>query len=118
MKFNFPAKSEGNFLELCFFILKICISVRYLHRFLFSRMIHTSLESVFTQLNFFLHNLAQMRFFGHEEGALLSFIPKTYRLVANKTMQTAYSGVQKSGIASSCCTFFAVNLIQERVLTE
>lgn len=51
----------------------------FFYRWNLFRMIHTSLESVFTQLNFFLHNLAQIRFFGHEEGALLSFIPKTYR---------------------------------------
>lgn len=44
----------------------------------FTRMINICLQSIFTQVNFFIHNLAQMKFSGHEEGALLSFIPKTY----------------------------------------
>lgn len=45
----------------------------------FARMIQSSLKSWFTQFNFFLHNLAQLRFTGdHNDGELLSFIPKTY----------------------------------------
>ncbi|KAK3101653.1 hypothetical protein FSP39_005228 [Pinctada imbricata] len=43
------------------------------------RMIEDSLKSVFTQFNFFIHNLAQIKFSSHQEGALLSFVPKTYR---------------------------------------
>lgn len=46
---------------------------------MFARMIQSSLKSWFTQFNFFLHNLAQLRFTGdHNDGELLSFIPKTY----------------------------------------
>lgn len=45
----------------------------------FARMIESSLKSWFTQFNFFLHNLAQLRFSNdHNDGALLSFIPRTY----------------------------------------
>lgn len=45
----------------------------------FARMIESSLKSWFTQFNFFLHNLAQLRFSGdHSDGELLSFIPRTY----------------------------------------
>jgi len=44
-------------------------------------MINQCLQSVFTQVNFFIHNLAQMKFSGHDDGTLLSFIPKTYRLL-------------------------------------
>lgn len=45
----------------------------------FAKMIHISLKSWFTQFNFFLHNLAQLRFGNSGEGGeLLSFIPKTY----------------------------------------
>ena len=44
------------------------------------RMIEQCLRSSFTQFNFFLHNLAQMKFSGHSEGALLSFSPKTYSI--------------------------------------
>ncbi|KAJ8868374.1 hypothetical protein PR048_029890 [Dryococelus australis] len=46
---------------------------------MFARMIEGSLKSWFTQFNFFLHNLAQLRFTGdHNDGELLSFIPRTY----------------------------------------
>lgn len=45
----------------------------------FARMIQSSLKSWFTQFNFFLHNLAQLRFTGdHNDGELLSFVPRTY----------------------------------------
>ena len=44
-------------------------------------MIEESLKSVFVQFNFFVHNLAQMKFSSHQEGALLSFVPKTYRYI-------------------------------------
>ncbi|XP_064599757.1 phosphatidylinositol 4-phosphate 3-kinase C2 domain-containing subunit alpha-like [Liolophura sinensis] len=46
----------------------------------FTRMIDESLKSVFTQFNFFIHNLAQLKFSSHNEGALLSFVPKTYSI--------------------------------------
>lgn len=45
----------------------------------FAKMIHISLKSWFTQFNFFLHNLAQLRFTGDDgNGELLSFVPRTY----------------------------------------
>lgn len=45
----------------------------------FAKMIQFSLKSWFTPLNFFLHNLAQLRFSGEEgNGELLSFVPRTY----------------------------------------
>lgn len=45
----------------------------------FARMIESSLKSWFTQFNFFLHNLAQLRFTGDQnDGELLSFVPRTY----------------------------------------
>ncbi|XP_062616262.1 phosphatidylinositol 4-phosphate 3-kinase C2 domain-containing subunit alpha-like isoform X2 [Saccostrea cucullata] len=47
---------------------------------MFTRMIEDSLKSVFTQFNFFIHNLGQMKFSSHQEGALLSFVPKTYSI--------------------------------------
>ncbi|XP_055957546.1 phosphatidylinositol 4-phosphate 3-kinase C2 domain-containing subunit alpha isoform X2 [Patella vulgata] len=43
-------------------------------------MIEESIKSVFTQFNFFIHNLAQLKFSSHNEGALLSFVPKTYSM--------------------------------------
>ena len=45
----------------------------------FAKMIHVSLKSWFVQINFFFHNLAQLRFSSDTpDGQLLSFIPKTY----------------------------------------
>ncbi|RWS31604.1 phosphatidylinositol 4-phosphate 3-kinase C2 domain-containing subunit alpha-like protein [Leptotrombidium deliense] len=66
-------------------------AVKYVHRALhpslseaeamseFTRMITESLKSKFTQFNFFIHNLAQLRFTGdHNDQLLLSFSPKVY----------------------------------------
>ncbi|XP_013408190.1 phosphatidylinositol 4-phosphate 3-kinase C2 domain-containing subunit alpha-like [Lingula anatina] len=50
---------------------------------MFTRMIEESLRSVFTQINFFVHNLAQLKFRGHTEGELLSFSPKTYSVATD-----------------------------------
>lgn len=48
----------------------------------FTRLIEESLKTRFTQFNFFLHNLAQLKFTAEDNGgSLLSFVPKTYRLV-------------------------------------
>ncbi|ALC43846.1 Pi3K68D [Drosophila busckii] len=47
----------------------------------FAKMIQSSLKSWFTQFNFFLHNLAQMRFNNDEgTGELLSFVPRKYTM--------------------------------------
>ena len=40
-----------------------------------------SLSAKSTQINFFIHNLAQMKFSSHAEGALLTFVPKVYKYV-------------------------------------
>ncbi|KAL4225582.1 Phosphatidylinositol 4-phosphate 3-kinase C2 domain-containing subunit alpha [Mactra antiquata] len=45
---------------------------------IFTRMIQDSLSAKSTQINFFIHNLAQLKFSSHSEGALLSFVPKVY----------------------------------------
>lgn len=46
----------------------------------FARLIESSLKSWFTQINFFLHNLAQFKISSEQEGGgeLLSFVPKRY----------------------------------------
>lgn len=47
----------------------------------FAKMINISLQSKFTQFNFFLHNLAQMRFSNETEGGtLLSFVPRVFTM--------------------------------------
>ncbi|XP_041367790.1 phosphatidylinositol 4-phosphate 3-kinase C2 domain-containing subunit alpha-like [Gigantopelta aegis] len=63
---------------------------------MFTRMIEDSLKSVFTQFNFFLHNLAQLKFSSHNEGALLSFVPKTYsKETDGKIVKVELLGYQK-----------------------
>lgn len=49
---------------------------------LLSRLIESSLGSVATKFNFFIHNLAQLRFSGlpANDEPILSFSPKTYTL--------------------------------------
>ncbi|KAH9500501.1 Phosphatidylinositol 4-phosphate 3-kinase C2 domain-containing subunit beta [Bulinus truncatus] len=44
----------------------------------FTRMIEESMKSVYTQFNFFLHTLAQLKFSSHNEGTLLSFVTKVH----------------------------------------
>lgn len=49
----------------------------------FARLIHSSLKSKFTPINFFLHNLAQLRASGDQSSntsELLSFMPRTYSM--------------------------------------
>ncbi|KAL8561409.1 hypothetical protein ACOMHN_037306 [Nucella lapillus] len=46
----------------------------------FTRLMEDSRGSLSTQFNFFIHNLAQLKFSSHSEGALLTFVPKTYSL--------------------------------------
>ncbi|MFT7814039.1 phosphatidylinositol 4-phosphate 3-kinase C2 domain-containing subunit beta isoform X2 [Arapaima gigas] len=46
----------------------------------FTRLIESSLGSVATKLNFFIHNLAQMKFASSEERPILSFAPRVHTL--------------------------------------
>ncbi|XP_051967813.1 phosphatidylinositol 4-phosphate 3-kinase C2 domain-containing subunit beta-like [Xyrauchen texanus] len=46
----------------------------------FTRLIESSLGSMATKLNFFIHNLAQMKFASSEERPVLSFAPRVYTL--------------------------------------
>ncbi|XP_041051192.1 phosphatidylinositol 4-phosphate 3-kinase C2 domain-containing subunit beta [Carcharodon carcharias] len=46
----------------------------------FTRLIESSLGSVATKLNFFLHNLAQMKFSNTDDRPTLSYTPKTYTM--------------------------------------
>uniref|UniRef100_A0A1B0DD91 phosphatidylinositol 3-kinase n=1 Tax=Phlebotomus papatasi TaxID=29031 RepID=A0A1B0DD91_PHLPP len=55
----------------------------------FAKMIHISLKSWFTQFNFFLHNLAQLRFNTDEDhGELLSFVPRTYTMAQDGRLRS------------------------------
>uniref|UniRef100_A0A5F9CN78 Phosphatidylinositol-4-phosphate 3-kinase catalytic subunit type 2 beta n=1 Tax=Oryctolagus cuniculus TaxID=9986 RepID=A0A5F9CN78_RABIT len=46
----------------------------------FTRLIESSLGSVATKLNFFIHNLAQMKFTGSDDRLTLSFAPRTHTI--------------------------------------
>lgn len=45
-----------------------------------NRLIESSLGSVATKLNFFIHNLAQMKFAGSDDRLTLSFAPRTHTI--------------------------------------
>ncbi|XP_065139171.1 phosphatidylinositol 4-phosphate 3-kinase C2 domain-containing subunit alpha [Paramisgurnus dabryanus] len=57
----------------------------------FTRLIESSLGSVATKFNFFIHNLAQMRFSGlpSNDEPILSFAPRTYTLKQDGRIQDA-----------------------------
>uniref|UniRef100_A0A3B4BE66 Uncharacterized protein n=1 Tax=Periophthalmus magnuspinnatus TaxID=409849 RepID=A0A3B4BE66_9GOBI len=57
----------------------------------FTRLIESSLGSVATKFNFFIHNLAQLRFSGlpANDEPILSFSPKTYSLKQDGRIQHA-----------------------------
>ena len=64
----------------------------------FSQLIHESMSSMSTQLNFFVHNLAQLKFGVEQapEDEMLSFIPKRYSMEADGRIQAVeVHGIQK-----------------------
>lgn len=63
----------------------------------FAKMIHISLKSWFTQFNFFLHNIAQMRFTNDGDGGeLLSFVPRVYTMAQEGRLKSVMvHGYQK-----------------------
>ncbi|GAB6033726.1 hypothetical protein CHUAL_013838 [Chamberlinius hualienensis] len=55
----------------------------------FTRMIEDSLKSWFTQFNFFIHNLAQLKFSSeHNSDSLLSFVPRNYTMESDGKIQS------------------------------
>ncbi|XP_055594425.1 phosphatidylinositol 4-phosphate 3-kinase C2 domain-containing subunit beta [Uranotaenia lowii] len=63
----------------------------------FAKMIHISLKSWFTQFNFFLHNIAQMKFSAEtDDGELLSFVPRVYTMAQDGRLKSVtVHGFQK-----------------------
>ncbi|XP_019536339.3 phosphatidylinositol 4-phosphate 3-kinase C2 domain-containing subunit beta [Aedes albopictus] len=63
----------------------------------FAKMIHISLKSWFTQFNFFLHNIAQMKFSAeNDDGELLSFVPRVYTMAQDGRLKiVSVHGFQK-----------------------
>ncbi|XP_013013419.1 phosphatidylinositol 4-phosphate 3-kinase C2 domain-containing subunit beta isoform X2 [Cavia porcellus] len=56
----------------------------------FTRLIESSLGSVATKLNFFIHNLAQMKFTGSDDRLTLSFAPRTHTLKSSGRIFDVY----------------------------
>ncbi|KAM4625227.1 phosphatidylinositol 4-phosphate 3-kinase C2 domain-containing subunit beta [Polymixia lowei] len=56
----------------------------------FTRLIESSLGSVATKLNFFIHNLAQMKFASSEERPVLSFAPRVHTLKSDGLIRNLY----------------------------
>lgn len=56
----------------------------------FTRLIESSLGSVATKLNFFIHNLAQMKFTGTDDRLVLSFAPRMHTLKADGRIQDVF----------------------------
>ncbi|KAM6980094.1 phosphatidylinositol 4-phosphate 3-kinase C2 domain-containing subunit beta [Aplochiton taeniatus] len=56
----------------------------------FTRLIESSLGSVATKLNFFIHNLAQMKFASSEEKPVLSFAPRVHTLKSDGPIRNLY----------------------------
>ncbi|KAM8867663.1 phosphatidylinositol 4-phosphate 3-kinase C2 domain-containing subunit beta isoform 1-T1 [Synchiropus picturatus] len=56
----------------------------------FTRLIESSLGSVATKLNFFIHNLAQMKFMSSEDRPALSFASKVHTLKSDGAIRSLY----------------------------
>ncbi|KAM3935340.1 phosphatidylinositol 4-phosphate 3-kinase C2 domain-containing subunit beta [Leptodactylus fuscus] len=56
----------------------------------FTRLIESSLGSVATKLNFFIHNLAQLKFSGSDERLTLSFAPRTHTMKADGRIRDVF----------------------------
>uniref|UniRef100_A0A672V5B2 Phosphatidylinositol-4-phosphate 3-kinase catalytic subunit type 2 beta n=1 Tax=Strigops habroptila TaxID=2489341 RepID=A0A672V5B2_STRHB len=56
----------------------------------FTRLIESSLGSVATKLNFFIHNLAQMKFTGSDARPTLSFAPRTHTIKTSSRIRDVF----------------------------
>ncbi|XP_022597730.1 phosphatidylinositol 4-phosphate 3-kinase C2 domain-containing subunit beta [Seriola dumerili] len=56
----------------------------------FTRLIESSLGSVATKLNFFIHNLAQMKFASSEDRPMLSFAPRIHTVKSDGLIRNLY----------------------------
>ncbi|KAK2861561.1 hypothetical protein Q5P01_001094 [Channa striata] len=56
----------------------------------FTRLIESSLGSVATKLNFFIHNLAQMKFASSEDRPTLSFAPRVHTMKSEGLIRSLY----------------------------
>lgn len=84
---------------------------------LLSRLIESSLGSVATKFNFFIHNLAQLRFSGlpANDEPILSFSPKTYTLKQEgRILHASIFSFQKRYNPDKHYVSFSVSLCRSR----
>ncbi|XP_061688315.1 phosphatidylinositol 4-phosphate 3-kinase C2 domain-containing subunit beta isoform X2 [Syngnathoides biaculeatus] len=71
----------------------------------FTRLIESSLGSVATKLNFFIHNLAQMKFAGAEDAPTLSFAPRVRSAKSDGAIRSLYVCARAAAAAGKAHTY-------------
>ncbi|XP_032948836.1 phosphatidylinositol 4-phosphate 3-kinase C2 domain-containing subunit beta isoform X1 [Rhinolophus ferrumequinum] len=79
----------------------------------FTRLIESSLGSVATKLNFFIHNLAQMKFTGSDDRLTLSFAPRTYTLQRSGRLSDVFVCRQEKVFHPNKAYIYVVKVMRE-----
>ncbi|KAF6075453.1 phosphatidylinositol-4-phosphate 3-kinase catalytic subunit type 2 beta [Phyllostomus discolor] len=79
----------------------------------FTRLIESSLGSVATKLNFFIHNLAQMKFTGSDDRLTLSFAPRTYTLQRSGRISDVFLCRQEKVFHPNKTCIYVVKVMRE-----
>ncbi|XP_036923113.1 phosphatidylinositol 4-phosphate 3-kinase C2 domain-containing subunit beta isoform X3 [Sturnira hondurensis] len=79
----------------------------------FTRLIESSLGSVATKLNFFIHNLAQMKFTGSDDRLTLSFAPRTYTLQRSGRLSDVFLCRQEKVFHPNKTYIYVVKVMRE-----
>lgn len=79
----------------------------------FTRLIESSLGSVATKLNFFIHNLAQMKFTGSDDQLTLSFAPRTHTLQRSGRLNDVFLCRQEKVFHPNKTYIYVVKVMRE-----
>ncbi|EPQ19636.1 Phosphatidylinositol-4-phosphate 3-kinase C2 domain-containing subunit beta [Myotis brandtii] len=79
----------------------------------FTRLIESSLGSVATKLNFFIHNLAQMKFTGSDDQLTLSFAPRTHTLQRSGRLSDVFLCRQEKVFHPNKTYIYVVKVMRE-----
>uniref|UniRef100_A0A8C5P979 Phosphatidylinositol-4-phosphate 3-kinase catalytic subunit type 2 beta n=1 Tax=Leptobrachium leishanense TaxID=445787 RepID=A0A8C5P979_9ANUR len=79
----------------------------------FTRLIESSLGSVATKLNFFIHNLAQLKFSSSDERLVLSFAPRTYTIKTDGKICDVFLTRYKKIFTPSKGYVFVIKVVRE-----
>ncbi|XP_053562671.1 phosphatidylinositol 4-phosphate 3-kinase C2 domain-containing subunit beta [Bombina bombina] len=79
----------------------------------FTRLIESSLGSVATKLNFFIHNLAQMKFSGSDDRLMLSFAPRMYTMKADGRLSDVFLTQYKKIFSPNKGYVFVIKVVRE-----